>query len=221
MSATSNLLPLFPLGTVLFPGMPLPLHVFEPRYRALVSDLVSGPEPRAFGVVAIREGHEVGVESVRSLYDVGCVALVRRVEALPDGRYAVMTVGSRRFRLDELDESRPYLQARVTVLDESSGDDREVATLAERVWIAFADYCGAVGSPEVPTEPPDDPAELAYLVAATTMMSLPERQRLLEAVGTAQRLRLETEFLNRELGLMRTLRTVPIAPEQLPRSSQN
>ena len=73
----THLLPLFPLGTVLFPGGLLPLHIFEPRYRALMHDLMSEPEPWSFGVVAIREGHEVGADSLRSLYDVGCNAVIR------------------------------------------------------------------------------------------------------------------------------------------------
>jgi hypothetical protein len=214
-------LPLFPLGTVLFPGVALLLHVFEPRYRALVSDLMTGPEPRMFGVVAIREGHEVGVESVRSLYDVGCVAVVRRVEALPDGRFAVMTVGGRRFHVDELDESRPYLQAHVSLLDESAGEAEAVDVLADKVRRAFVDYRTTLDSAELPVNLPDDPAELSYLVAATALISMRERQQLLEAMNTAQRLRVETDLLNRELGLMRTLRTVPITPPQLRRPSQN
>ena len=214
-------LPLFPLGTVLFPGIPLPLHVFEPRYRELVTDLLAGPEPRVFGVVAIREGHEVGAEAVRSLYDVGCVAVVRRVEAAPDGRFALMTTGSRRFRIREVDGSRSYLQAHVHLLDEPSGDPDELGSLAESVRQAFDDYRSTVGEPDVAIELPVDPAVLSYFVAATMIIAVPERQELLELPATSHRLARERELLHRELGLMRTLRTMPVTPQQLPRHSQN
>lgn len=217
----NDLLPLFPLGTVLFPGMPLPLQVFEPRYRELVNDLMAGPEPRVFGVVAIREGHEVGVEAVRSLYDVGCVAVVRQVEGLPDGRFAVMTTGSRRFRTVDLDESRAYLQARVELLDEPAGARDSVDRSTESVRAAFADYVATLGDPERQLDLPEDPGLLSYLVAATMVIALPERQELLELPTTEQRLAREHELLTRELGLMRTLRTMPLTPRRLPRTSQN
>ena len=85
-------LPLFPLGTVLFPGLVLPLHIFEPRYRTLVADLVALPEsePRRFGVVAIRAGREVGADGVRALHAVGCTAELRQVQRHEDGRYDIV-----------------------------------------------------------------------------------------------------------------------------------
>src|SRR5246127_3126755 len=109
----SETLPLFPLGTVLFPGLLLPLHIFEDRYRQLVRDLLDGPEPRRFGVIAIRKGRETGIDGVSALYEVGCAALLRRVERDEDGRFDIITAGTDRFRLRELDESRPYLRAEV------------------------------------------------------------------------------------------------------------
>jgi len=104
-------LPLFPLGTVLFPGLVLPLHVFEPRYRDLVRDLLALPagQAREFGVVAIQRGWEVGAEAVAgdatapatsatlTLHEVGCTAEIRQVTELPDGRFDLTTVGRRRF----------------------------------------------------------------------------------------------------------------------------
>ena len=73
------MLPLFPLGAVLYPGMLLPLHIFEERYRQLVRDLMAGPEPRRFGVIAIRKGRETGIDGVQSLYPIGCTATLRQV----------------------------------------------------------------------------------------------------------------------------------------------
>src|SRR6202012_5374170 len=101
-------LPLFPLGTVLFPGMLLPLHIFEDRYKELIQDLLDGPEPRRFGVIAIKKGRETGVEGVSSLYEVGCTATVRETEENAEGGFDVVTVGSQRFRLQGLDESKSY-----------------------------------------------------------------------------------------------------------------
>src|SRR5256885_14664124 len=88
-----EMLPLFPLGAVLYPGMLLPLHIFEERYRQLVSDLLDGAEPRRFGVIAIRKGRETGIDGVRSLYEIGCIATVRRVGGRDDRRLHHVTGG--------------------------------------------------------------------------------------------------------------------------------
>src|SRR5580704_6996140 len=87
----SEKLPLFPLGTVLYPGLLLPLHIFEERYRHLVRDLLAGPEPPSFGVVAIREGRETGIDGVSALFQVGCTAVLRQVQRYPDGRYDIVS----------------------------------------------------------------------------------------------------------------------------------
>ena len=98
----SETLPLFPLGTVLYPGLLLPLHIFEDRYRQLVRDLLDGPEPRRFGVIAIRKGRETGVEGISSLHEIGCTATLRQVAEHDDGRFDLVTVGAQRFRLLQL-----------------------------------------------------------------------------------------------------------------------
>jgi Lon protease-like protein len=91
-------LPLFPLGLVLVPGLLLPLHVFEHRYRVMVRDLLALPEEeRRFGVVAIRTGREVGEDGVTALHHVGCTAQVRRVDPHDDGRFDVVSSGGERF----------------------------------------------------------------------------------------------------------------------------
>ena len=113
-----EMLPLFPLGAVLYPGMLLPLHIFEERYRELVRDLLDGPEPRRFGVIAIRKGRETGIDGVQSLYEIGCTAVLRRVDQHEDGRYDIVAVGTERFRLLGLDETRPYLRGEVEILAE-------------------------------------------------------------------------------------------------------
>ncbi len=134
-----DLIPLFPLGTPLFPGVVLPLQVFEPRYRALVRDLLALPEggQRRFGVVAIRQGWEVErVAPAEALFDVGCTAVLQVVRPQPDGGFAVVTVGGDRFRLldvvvGEGGEDPPYLRAEVEWLadeeaaEEAAGDQEE------------------------------------------------------------------------------------------------
>ena len=119
----SERLPLFPLGAVLFPGLVMPLHIFEERYRRLVGDLLDRPadEPRRFGVVAIELGHEVGPGAARRLASVGCTAEVHGVTRYEDGRYDLICTGAERFRVDRVDEDGAYPIADVTPLPEEAG----------------------------------------------------------------------------------------------------
>ena len=211
------LLPLFPLGTVLFPGLVLPLHVFEERYRELVRDLTALPEhERAFGVVAIREGREVGEDGVRALHEVGTTAQVHRVHAHEDGRYDLVTAGARRFRLLGLRTDRAYLVGEVEWLPDEAGDAGEAAVLAGPVAAALQDYLGALaeaGAGEVAVpELPADPLVLSHLVGATVQVDLADKQALLAADDGRARLRAELSLLRREAGLLRALRLLP-APE--------
>ncbi|HET6391211.1 MAG TPA: LON peptidase substrate-binding domain-containing protein [Blastococcus sp.] len=125
-----ELIPLFPLGTPLFPGIVLPLQIFEPRYRRLMRDLLNHPESgdrRFFGVVAIRQGWEVErIAPAEALYDIGCSARVQAVRREPDGGFRIVTVGGERFRLLEVvvGDDPPYLQARVEWLsDEEAAEE--------------------------------------------------------------------------------------------------
>ncbi|REE99730.1 LON peptidase substrate-binding domain-containing protein [Thermomonospora umbrina] len=204
-------LPLFPLGTVLFPGLVLPLHVFEERYRALVRDLAAGPEPRRFGVVGIELGHEVGPGAARRLAEVGCVAEVRAVEAHDDGRYDVVTVGGARFRVKDVDDSLPYLRGDVEFLPEEPGEaPGPVALRVAWLFDRYRERLAAAGAePTRPVRMPSDPIRLSYLVAAAVMLDRNERQRLLEAEDAAHRLRAEQDLLARENRLLHALPTVP------------
>jgi uncharacterized protein len=209
-------LPLFPLATVLYPGLLLPLHIFEERYRLLVRRLVQQPEgaPRRFGVVAIRAGRETGAHGVRALYDVGCTAELRQVEAYEDGRFDIVTAGAERFRLLGVDQSQPYAQADVEYLPETGGTEAHV--LAVGVGRLFARYqrhlgrgrgvaATSAGSPELP----DDPGLLSYLVAAAMVLDLRDKQGLLEAPEAAARLARELRLLRREAALLRRLPSLP------------
>ncbi|WP_083419694.1 LON peptidase substrate-binding domain-containing protein [Pseudofrankia sp. BMG5.36] len=207
-------LALFPLGTVLLPGLLLPLQIFEPRYRELVGDLLDLPEdtPRAFGVVAIRHGREVGPQRPE-LYDVGCAAVLRRAQRLPDGRYSLMTVGERRFTIRSVDvESRPYLIGEVAYLADEAGDAEAAVALVPAVQGLLREYTARLAEKKALEirlpDLPDEPAALSYLVAAAVVPDIAHRQELLEAPDAASRLRAEQAMLRRELALLTTITTV-------------
>ena len=207
----SQRLPLFPLSLVLFPGLVLPLHVFEERYRVLVRELLALPEPeRTFGVVAIRQGRELGADGVTALHAIGCTAQLRRTEEHPDGRFDIVTTGADRFRLDGLEHDRPYLVGLVELLDDQPVD---LPVLDAAVRTAYVDYLAALrdaGADALETpDLPDDSLVLSYLVAASVVLDLEDRQGLLAQPDTASRLRAELALLRREAGLLRSLAAAP------------
>jgi uncharacterized protein len=209
----SEPLPLFPLGTVLYPGLLLPLHIFEERYRQLVKDLLAGPEPGQFGVIAIRKGRETGVDGVSALYEIGCIAALRQVREHSDGRFDLVTAGTQRFRLMSLEHGRPYLQGQVDLLAEDTGDEAAAAAAVQAVQRAFGDYLVALaarGAGEVTIpELPDEPIALSYLVAASMVVDLPVRQALLAEPDALRRLQAERELLARETAMLRTFTSAP------------
>jgi ATP-dependent Lon protease len=148
-TARGEVIPLFPLSTPLFPGVVLPLNIFEPRYRRLIADLTALPPgtERRFGVVAIRQGWEVErVAPAEALYDVGCTAVLRAVAPRPDGGFQVATVGVDRFRLLDVlvpgqDQDAPYLRARVEWLS-----DEEAAEEAAGDHDGLVDADGGTGT---------------------------------------------------------------------------
>src|SRR6476619_6854858 len=166
-------LPLFPLGTVLLPGGHLPLQIFEPRYVALLRDLLAAQDERSpvFGVVAIREGFEVGEDGVRALHPVGCAALLTQAAALEGERFLVVSEGTDRFRVDAIDESAgtPYTTARVTWLTERAGDAATVVELAARLRAELAAFAAATGSE---AELPTDDRSLAYAVSDSVRLDV-------------------------------------------------
>jgi uncharacterized protein len=223
----SDTLPLFPLSTVLFPGMRLPLHIFEERYRTLAADLLAQPEPRRFGVIAIRKGREVGVTSVTALHEVGCVALVREVTPHADGRYDIQTVGTDRFRLLRLEQpgDTPYFRGEIEIMPdadiapESVTDNTgpaHVAAVVRQVHAGFRAYLNALadrgGGVISVADLPDEPVLLSYVVGAAMIIDLPERQSLLAAPDALSRLRLERSLLSREAGMLRATTSRP-APD--------
>lgn len=209
-------LPLFPLGTVLFPGLVLPLHIFEQRYRQLVRDLRQQPEPRCFGVIAIREGRETGPDGVVSLYEIGCTATVRQISERDDGRFDLVTVGTDRFRLISADRSGSYLRGEVELLDEDIGaraDARREAGAVHRAFKAYLEALAETGAARVHIpEPPDEPVSLSYLVGACIIADLPDRQALLDQPSALTRLVAERAWLTRETAMLRSFTSAP-APD--------
>ena len=204
----SRVIPLFPLGSVLVPGLVFPLHIFEPRYRQMVDDLAVLPEDdRGFGIIAIREGHEVGTDGVSALFDVGTFASLREITRYDDGRSDIVTVGTERFRVLRLLEGSSYLQAEVMPLPEEPGDAAE--PLAQSVAAHFGEYRALLSDEEDDVELPDDPRVLSYLVAAAVVADLPRRQAFLEADDDSQRLREELRFLRSETALIAQVPSLP------------
>ena len=149
-------IPLFPLRSVLCPGVALPLHIFEERYRLMVNRCIERGEP--FGVVLLREGKEVGPLRGQ-VAAVGTTAAIRRAGTYPDGRLDILTVGQQRFRLEGVDNvSEPYLVGKVSLLDEPTGPEAEATDRAERVGRRFIEYLellqpeGVEDGPEIEIE---------------------------------------------------------------------
>ena len=185
-------LPMFPLGTVLFPHMPLPLHVFEERYKALVHDTLR--HGREFGVVLIERGHEVGGGDSR--FGVGTVARIVAEAELAGGRWALLARGERRIRIADWLPDDPYPVALVEALPEDPGAAvAEVDRLARaekevRRGLALAAELGVAGVAPATVDLDPDPAVAAWQLCAVAPLGPVDRQRLLEAEGAAGRLEL-------------------------------
>ena len=185
-------LPLFPLPLVLFPGVPLPLHVFEERYRRLLADVrVSN---NLFGL-SYFDPNALGAGERPALGHVGCATEVVEVQSMPDGRSNILTVGVARYRVTEYVEGvEPYLIARVEFFEDEGGDDAvlrkragEVAEMFTRIARAMREINDERGGlPELPLE---EPERLSFLVAAVVEMEADAKQQLLELRSTAERLR--------------------------------
>ncbi len=140
----TDTLPMFPLNAVLFPGVSVPLTVFEDRYRALVHHLlrVEDPAERVFGSVGIREGYEVGDHGAQSLYRVGCRVQLTEVESHADGTFTIEAVGLERIQLDRLDTTGTFPVGHVT--DRPDPEAHVDESILERARITFTAYRAAL-----------------------------------------------------------------------------
>ncbi|GAA1364937.1 LON peptidase substrate-binding domain-containing protein [Streptomyces beijiangensis] len=233
---TTVSLPLFPLNSVLFPGLVLPLNIFEERYRAMMRELLKTDEeePRRFAVVAIRDGHEVaptapgmpdqtnrlergpsagfGTDPVKAFHEVGCIADAATIREREDGSFEVLATGTTRVKILSVDASGPFLTAELEELEEDSGDG--AGALAAGVLRAFRNYQKRLAgarerSLATGADLPDEPSVVSYLVAAAVVLDVPAKQRLLQAPDTAARLREELKLLRAETAVIRHLPSLP------------
>jgi len=188
-------IPIFPLpNVVLFPNVFLPLHIFEPRYRAMVADALKGD--RIIGMTLLRPGFEANYEGRPAVYETGCAGLITHSEPLADGRYDIVLRGMEKFRILEEDTSRLYRLARVEALPEMTGDDERAAIRARRQRleaVLAATIERSSGEPRFPPAVPDD--DLVNALAQYLPLEPVERQALLERRGVAERCRGLIELL--------------------------
>jgi uncharacterized protein len=208
----TDTLPMFPLNTVLFPGVSIPLHVFEDRYRALVHHLlrIDDPSDRVFGTVAIREGYEVGEHGAQSLYRVGVRMQLTEVESNEDGTFEIVATARDRIILDGLETSGEFANGTVTDSPDEPIEGSEA--LHNRARATFTAYRAAISAMQGSTfsgSLPRDPGYLSWTLAALAPLPMAERQSLLEAESPEARLELVTTLLREEL---RAINVIPSLP---------
>ncbi len=202
MTSRTTTLPIFPLSLVLFPGMTLPLHIFEERYKRMIGLCIR--ENLDFGVVLA--GAPTAVPGQCVTHSVGATAHIRGATRFPDGCMNLMTTGGQRFRILSLDWEMEYCVARVEWLSEPFSEAATARDQAARRWNAFRRQIAAMTNADfVTAEVPVDPTEASYALAASLPVSDFEKQRLLEATDAAARLRETVRLITREDGLLRYL----------------
>jgi Lon protease-like protein len=198
MPIKNRQLPLFPLNTVLFPGMTLPLQIFEPCYQQMLKDCLSS-DP-VFGAVFIREDLKVGRPAAP--HEIGTTARIIGVEKKDPSLWHITTVGEERFRLHGILHERPYLVGEVEPFPLADVDAPEIETLAERGAALLAAYLQllskAIGAEIKLQRSLGDPALVAYLTAMLLQVTLPEKQRLLSVADLPSLLREEAVLLEGE-----------------------
>src|SRR5688572_12207653 len=195
-------LPLFPLPVVLFPGVPLPLHIFEPKYRQMLTDVRASNS--LFGLSYFDA--TVSSNAVPPAGHVGCVAEVTETQSFPDGRSNILTVGVIRYRIDEyVERGDPYLVARVSFFEDDEEDNASVTDSAHDVADTFTRIAQAVrtinderaGLPDISNT---EPQRLSFLVAAAMEIEVDVKQELLELRSTSERLQRLRGMLIRAVG---------------------
>jgi len=189
---------LFPLQTVLFPGMRMPLHIFEDRYKLMIRECIESDAP--FGVVLIRSGPEVGGSAVP--HNIGTTARIAQVEYLDDGRMNLFTIGGTRFRIERIVTDRDYLHGDIELIEQEPAGDEAFAVMP-RAQELFNDYLRTyLASGDQWTrgvDLPEDPGEAADYIAARVDTAPEIKQHWLETLAPHERLRAEIELITQEL----------------------
>jgi Lon protease-like protein len=199
-------LPIFPLNTVLFPGMPLSLHIFEDRYKLMIGKCLQ--ERRAFGVVLIRQGAEA-LGPLAEPNKIGCTAFISQVERLHQGRMNIGVIGQRRFRIISLDTELPYLRGQVEhfPLTESEPESQEVLADRLRPWVVrYLDDLSRLSEVELKIDQlPTEPIALAYAAAALLQAPAEEKQQLLNSERASALLTDLRTIYRREIAIMKAV----------------
>lgn len=207
-------LPLFPLNTILFPGMPLHLHIFEDRYKQMMNKCLAEETP--FGVVLIKSGKEVS--DVAEPYAVGCTAHISQVQRLEEGRMNMSSVGQTRFRIHELSYDEPYLVGRVENLPFDADLSQESNVKGGYLQKLVQDYVqvlSSIGDIDIKIDHfPTDPIKLAYMAAMLLQSPHPKKQAFLE-INTADQLVSELyDACRYEISVLRSMLNPILSPQQ-------
>lgn len=195
-------IPIFPLNLVFFPHQVLPLHIFEPRYRTMINHCIDTSTP--FGIVLANEEDKEG-ESIAP-EQVGTAARIVGVDRIADGRMNITVVGTKRFQIERLDRSKSYLQAEVKHYPAINGGTRLAQSLAHKVRPKVVEYVEAISTASNSSLPlnklPDDPTNLAFLIAMALRVENEDKQRLLTLPSVPDILVREDFLLRRETALL-------------------
>ena len=199
-------LPLFPLNTVLFPGMPLTLHIFEERYKRMIADCLEPRQP--FGVVLIRHGKEA-LGALADPFRIGCTARILDVQPLADGRMNIVALGQKRFRILELQRDKPYLVGWVELfpLEETQRPLLERTGQRLRPWVKrYMEILTRLSDVNLdPQHLPNDPLVLAYLAAVLLHIPPDKKQELLSTERAVDLLTDMYKLYRREVALLQAM----------------
>ncbi len=202
----AEMLPLFPLGEVLFPGMVLPLQIFEPRYRLMMNRCITNKAP--FGVVLITKGEDTSANA--EFFPVGTTARITRVQRDEQGRLLVASIGENRFRILQTFKDQPYLQGQVELIPEQPGDRSALDGLTDQAITSLARYLQLItGSNELGETLRDkdfSPQLLSYTIGTLLQVERAEKQAILEVTTTTARLQYEIGLLTSEIRQLKLLK---------------
>ncbi|MCU0513983.1 MAG: LON peptidase substrate-binding domain-containing protein [Anaerolineae bacterium] len=199
-------LPLFPLNSVLFPGMPLQLHIFEERYKLMINECIDKQSP--FGVVLIESGAEA-LGPLAKPHIIGCSAGITRVQRLPFGRMNIVAKGMQRFRIHEMHQHKAYLTGEVEFIPLHNPEPVQIDHSARRLngllrkYLLALENAGQLNFDE--SQLPDDPIDLAYLAAVILQTEAPHKQRLLAAENALSMIHDLNALYHREVALLHVM----------------
>jgi Lon protease-like protein len=216
IKVSSYELPLFPLNTVLFPGMPLPLHIFEPRYKMMINECAREQKP--FGVVLIKSGAEVGAPA--EPHDIGTTARITSVQRIAEGRMNIETIGQDRFRILDSIHDKPYPSAIVENYPMNDNDSINAGLAANRLRPLVTRYMTLLAKAASTTfdkqRLPNDPLALAYLAAIVVQVPFTVKQNLLCMPSTTLLLQEENTLYRSETALLNAMLTRTPADDTSP-----